>query len=148
MCKFYNKFSLLKKMDNYTVKIINQDEEYFEQFEIIFTNDEGNKLAHFDFNLTDIIKGVESENFNELKDIDKAIILKDFSQNVGTYKDSEINFIMINGNICIKISDGLMKFKIEFMFSGSEFVVKINEQLIQEFQQNIFHPLVEKYKLD
>jgi len=136
-------------MDNYSVKINNFDEDdEFGLFEIIFTNIDGKKIASFDLYLYEITKGYGIENFNKLTDIDKAIMLKKFSHNVGAHIDSEINFVMTNGIIYIKILNGFMEFKITCMCSNCEFVVVINEQLINEFQQKIYYPLIEKFQLD
>ena len=136
-------------MDNYLVKINNIDEDdEFGLFEIIFTNVDGKKMASFDFYLSEITEGYGMENFNKLKDIDKAIMLKDFSHNVEAHIDSEINFVMTNGDIYIKILNGFMEFKITCMCISCEFVVVINEQLIYEFQQKIYYPLIKKFKLD
>lgn len=137
-------------MNNYLVKInnVDDDKEFYGLFEIIFTNDEGKKLAYFCFDMMEITNDCEMKNFNELKDIDKANMLKNFSCNVSARKDCVINFIITNGEMHIKISNGFMEFQIEHVGFCCEFVVAINEQLINEFQQNIFYPLIEKFQLE
>ena len=136
-------------MDNYTVKINNTNEDgEFGLFQIIFTNVDGKKMAFFDFYLYDITKGYGMENFNQLKDIDKANILKDFSRDVVTHQNSDINFVMTNGEMYIKVSNGFMEFKIICMCTSCEFVAVINEQLINEFEQKIYCPLIEQFQLE
>lgn len=129
-------------MENYCVKINQIDDETNKLFEIIFSNHNGIKIAQFDLDLDEITKNDYDYSygvFNELTFENKIEILRHFLLCVKSKTNSTLSFVMSNGIRKIKIIDEFMEFEIGCMTMSCKFVIKINEELINEFTSKIYN---------
>lgn len=126
-------------MENYKVEInnIDEDDEVGRLYEIKFFNNTGIKLAQFEFDI-DEINNINSSvsNFNKLKYDDKITIFNKFVESLHDNVDNDgLYYIMKNGEKSITFKDEYMKFKITAMTMECEFIVKITEELKNEFKK-------------
>lgn len=130
-------------MENYKISINNIDEynEIGRLYEIKFTNNDGIKLAIFEFDIDEINLNLNSSisfkniHFKKLSFYDKINIFNQFVFDLTNKTYAELNFLMTNGEKSIIFKDEYIKFKISSMTMKCEFIVKITNNLKNEFEK-------------
>ena len=125
-------------MDNYIVELyINEEIESFGT--LIFKNNQTlNNMAQFHIDMQEITR--RNLSFNQYLKLcfdDKKKIMIDFINNIENNNNSEIYFVMNNGEKSIRFSNNLLEFTINYMTMGIQFEVVICPELINQLKNMI-----------